>query len=399
MNKKTLKNHSFLLLLLSVLASLTGLAPSHAETTPEITEQIQREKEGLKKIEDEIEKQEQNTIISEKKEHSLLFEMEVIDRRANLHKKEAALLEIEIQKKEDIATILKTQINEVSAEIEKAKKIILDRVESIYKEKQSASLKILFASQDYPDLLRKIQYLKMVAQKEDQILSLFKEKQAELEAKTMQLSEVVVRMIDHREALARKLLDSRTERKKKDRLLARVRTERELFKKSISEMTHSSKKVQDLISALEEKKKALSVAFSGLFSAARGHLQWPNNGTISAGFGRQKHPKFDEMVYRKGIEITPTDGGEVKSVFDGTVVYADWFRGYGMMVMIDHGESYYSLYAHLEKLLVSVGDRVNKDRTLGEVGGTGLSHGSKLYFEIRHQGLPTDPLSWLQKKR
>ena len=399
MNKKNLKTHFFLLLLLFVLTHLAGLSSSNAETEPEITGQIQREKKGLEEIENEIEKQKQNTIVSEKKEHSLLFEVEVIDRRANLHKKEPRLLEIEIQKKEDTTTILKTQINEVSAEIEKAKKIILDRVESIYKEKQSASLKILFASQDYPDLLRKIQYLKTVAQKEDQILTLFKEKQAELEAKTTQLNEVVARMIDNREALARKLLDSRTERKKKDRLLARVRTERELFKKSISEMTHSSKKVQNLISALEEKKKALSVAFSGRFSAARGHLQWPNDGTVAAGFGRQKHPKFDEMVYRKGIEITPTNGGEVKSVFDGTVVYADWFRGYGMMVMIDHGESYYSLYAHLEKLLVNVGDRVNKDRTIGEVGGTGLSHGPKLYFEIRHQGLPTDPLSWLQKKR
>jgi len=375
--------------------------PTHlfAETASEMSRKIQKEKAALAKIEAEIEKKKRSNLASKKKERSLLSEMEVIDRRLSLLKNEASLLEFEIKKKEGEAAVLSARIDEVTLQVKTGRKIILERVESIYKEKQGAALKILFAAQDYPDLLRKIQYLKTVAQKEDEILTEFKARQLELEEKKELLSEVMARMFSDRENLARKLSESRNERKKKNRFLARVRKERTFFKKAIAEMTQSSQKVQDLIVTLEKKKKALHAAIPGRFSAARGRLRWPNDGKVVSRFGRQKHPKFDEMIYRKGIEITPARGGEVRSVFGGTVVYADWFRGYGMMIMVDHGENYYSLYAHLAKLLVGVGDQIQKDHVIGEVGRTGLSDGSKLYFEIRHQGKPTNPISWLQKRR
>ena len=351
-----------------------------------------------KKIESEIAKNKKSGLQAKKKERSLLAEMEVIDRRLILLKKEAALLELEIGKKEKEASVLSARIKAVSLDIKTGRTIILARVKSIYKEKQGAAFKILFAAQDYPDLLRKIQYLKIVAQKEDETLTQFKARQVELEEKKGLLTEVMEHMISDREALALKLSQSRGERKKKDRFLSRVRKERTFFKKAITEMGQSSKKLQGLILTLEKKKKALRVAIPGRFSAARGKLRWPNDGKLVSRFGRQKHPRFNEMIYRKGIEITPGRGGEVRSIFGGEVVYADWFRGYGMMVMIDHGENYYSLYAHLAQLLVGVGDQVKKDHIVGEIGGTGLSEGSKLYFEIRHQGKPTNPISWLQKR-
>ncbi|MFQ5543500.1 MAG: murein hydrolase activator EnvC family protein, partial [Nitrospiria bacterium] len=141
------------------------------------------------------------------------------------------------------------------------------------------------------------------------------------------------------------------------------------------------------------------VSGTGKFSKERGRLEWPKGGKVASLFGRQKHPKFDTMIYRKGIEIAPSRGSEVRSVYDGTIVYADWFRGYGLVIIIDHGENYYSLYAHLNKVLVSVGDMVKKERMIGEVGKTGLSRDPKLYFEIRHEGEPVNPLVWLQKRR
>ncbi|NOY83211.1 MAG: peptidoglycan DD-metalloendopeptidase family protein [Nitrospirae bacterium] len=369
-----------------------------AETASEMNRQIQKEKRALKKIESEISKNRKSGLAAKKKERSLLTEMEAMDRRLTLLKREASLLELDIQKKEGEAKTISVRIKAVSSDIETGRKIILARIKSIYKEKQGAAFKILFAAQDYPDLLRKIQYLKIVAQKEDETLTQFKARQVELEEKKSLLVEVTERMVADREALALKLSQSRKERKKKDRFLARVRKERTFFKRVIVEMGESSKKVQGLILTLEKKKKALRVAIPGRFSAARGKLRWPNDGKLVSRFGRQKHPRFNEMIYRKGIEITPGQGGEVRSIFGGEIVYADWFRGYGMMVMIDHGENYYSLYAHLAQLLVGVGDEVKKDHIVGEVGGTGLSDGSNLYFEIRHQGKPTNPVSWLQKR-
>lgn len=387
------------LMMLMMWVALVDITPSRAESTPGIHEQIQDEKKALKKIESLLEKNKKRAVASQKKERSILTEVEVIDRRFNLLRKEAALLESNIKTKEGEARILSKQIDEVRLDIEKGRKMIRGRVRSLYKEKQGASLKILFASQDYPDLLRKIQYMKTIAQKEAQVLNAFKTKHIELEEKKNQLSEVVEHMIVDRESLGQKMVQSRSERKKKTFLLARVRKDRALFSQAVSEMSQSSREIQSLIRSLEKKKKALDAAEVVRFSKARGKLRWPNDGKVAALFGRQKHPKFNETIFRKGIEITPVRGGEVRSVFEGTVVFADWFRGYGMMVMIDHGENYYSLYAHLAKLLVGVGDRVQKNRTIGEIGGTGLSQEPKLYFEIRHQGKPTNPLSWLQKRK
>lgn len=398
MFQNRLKKTFFLTLAFFVLLAFSVPLRLFAESASEMSRKIQQEKRALEKIESEIAKNRIDNLAAKKKEDSLLSQMELIDRRLILLKNEASLLELEIKEKEAEAAVLSGRINEVSSEIETGRSIILRRVKAIYKEKQGAAFQILFASKDYPDLLRKIQYLKTVAQKEDETLTQFKARHAELKEKKGLLTEVMERMVLDRENLARKLLQSRSERKKKDRFLARVRKERSFFKRAIAEMTQSSKKVQDLILRLEKKNKALRIAIPGRFSAARGKLRWPNDGKLVSRFGRQKHPRFNEMIYRKGIEITPGRDGEVRSIFGGEIVYADWFRGYGMMIMIDHGEHYYSLYAHLENLLVGVGDQVKKDHIVGEVGRTGLSDGKKLYFEIRHQGKPTNPISWLQKR-
>jgi len=369
-----------------------------AQTPPELSKQITQEEKALKKLEAEIEKNKQKKSAAKREEQSILSNLEVIDRRYRLYRKEVVLLETKIKEKESEALVLSDQIGAMGEEIEKSRSIISNRLRTIYKEKQSGGLKILFDAQDYPDLLRRLYYLKALAKKEEEVLSFFKTSYEDLGDKKESLNQVKEVLIADRSAMTQKLTESRTEKRQKDRLLSRVRKESDLYKKAISEMTDSSQQIQSLIRQLEKEKKRLNATPAGKFSKEKGKVPWPNNGRIVGLYGRQKHPKFDTMIYRKGIEIAPGEGGEVRNVFDGTVVYADWFRGYGMVIIIDHGENYYSLYAHLEKLLVDVGDPVKVNRVIGEIGGTGLANHPKLYFEIRHQGKPINPMNWLQKR-
>ncbi len=370
----------------------------HAQNKPNLSIQITEEQKELKKLEAEIEKNRKKNLAAKKQERSILSNLEVIDRRFRLYRKEVVLLESKIKEKEQEALSLSTQIRAMGKEIENSREEISKRLRTIYKEKQSGGLKIIFAAQDYPDLLRRLYYLKTIARREEQVLSTFKTRHRDLEEKREKLVLVKKALIADRSSLTQKLTESRTEKRQKDRLLSRVRKERDLYTKTISEMTDSSEQIQALIRQLEKEKKRLKSNRSGQFSKKKGKLQWPNDGRLVGRYGRQKHPKFDTMIYRKGIEIAPGVGGEVRNVFDGTVVYADWFKGYGMVIIVDHGENYYSLYAHLEKLLVDVGDQVKMDRVIGEIGGTGLAHNAKLYFEIRHQGKPINPMAWLQKR-
>ena len=91
----------------------------------------------------------------------------------------------------------------------------------------------------------------------------------------------------------------------------------------------------------------------------------------------------------------PPLGQQIQVVHDGTVLYADWFRGYGKLIIVDHGEEFYSLYAHASDLLVQVGDAVRVGQLIARVGETGSLEGPQLYFEVRYRGEPQDPLAWL----
>jgi murein DD-endopeptidase MepM/ murein hydrolase activator NlpD len=131
------------------------------------------------------------------------------------------------------------------------------------------------------------------------------------------------------------------------------------------------------------------------FASARGKLSWPTRGDLLSSFGRQEHPRYHTFTFNKGIDIGAPIGNDIKAVFEGIVLFSDWFRGYGKMAIIDHGQGFFTLYAHASELLVKVGDKVSPRQVIGRVGDSGSPEGSRLHFEIRQNGKPVDPLQWL----
>ena len=130
--------------------------------------------------------------------------------------------------------------------------------------------------------------------------------------------------------------------------------------------------------------------------AFQGALPWPARGSIISRFGRQTNSKFGTAIVKNGIEVAVPEGARVAAVHEGTVAYADQFTGYGNLVIVEHGEGAFSLYGHLATVRVGRGDRVEPGTT---VGTTGRNPGGNpaLYFELRIDGRPVDPLQWLQK--
>jgi septal ring factor EnvC (AmiA/AmiB activator) len=131
------------------------------------------------------------------------------------------------------------------------------------------------------------------------------------------------------------------------------------------------------------------------FSTLAGSLCLPASGPITSRYGQKVHPKFGTVIMQNGIEIGAVAGAPVRAVAPGTVRFADWFRGYGNLVIIDHGGGWFTLYAHLANINVSVGQQVGKNKVIGSVGDTGSMTGANLYFEVRHHQQPQDPAAWL----
>ena len=134
------------------------------------------------------------------------------------------------------------------------------------------------------------------------------------------------------------------------------------------------------------------MSLSQVFSRLRGHLALPVRGELTGRFGS---PRSDGGLTWKGLFLAAKSGESVRAVAAGRVVYADWLRGFGNLLIIDHGESYMSLYGYNETLLKRVGDEIGGGEAVATVGNSGGSEDSGLYFELRHQGKPFDPLTWV----
>jgi septal ring factor EnvC (AmiA/AmiB activator) len=130
---------------------------------------------------------------------------------------------------------------------------------------------------------------------------------------------------------------------------------------------------------------------------ARGNLNLPVRGEVIATFGRKRHPEFNEYVFQKGIEIQAPIGEPILAVEAGKVVFSGRFTGYGKLIILDHGSGYFTVYAHASELLKKEGDSVKKGETIALVGDTDSIKGPYLYFEVRKDGKPEDPLLWLAK--
>lgn len=178
-------------------------------------------------------------------------------------------------------------------------------------------------------------------------------------------------------------------------LHASLMEEQDLREKTLRELARVQTDLSRYVADLQHDDTPSRVSFA----RRRGKMKFPAEGPIEVGFGKVLNPKFNTVTFQKGIDIRAPEGSRVTAVAAGKLVHAGPFRGYGNLVIVDHGEGYHSLYAHLGTLSKGVGDEVSDGGELGTVGDTGSLKGPYLYFEIRDQGKPVDPKGWITAPR
>lgn len=192
------------------------------------------------------------------------------------------------------------------------------------------------------------------------------------------------------------------QKKAKNELLLQVKEQRQSTEEEIAQLRKESQELQGLIdsfrskiTALEKEKRKKTVS---IHAGKKGSFEWPVQGTVLQQFGKHKHATLDTYIINNGIEIQAPTGTPVKNIEQGTVLYAQAFKSYGQMVIVDHGDDFYTVYAHLQQVSVKEGEPVVKGGVVGLIGNgkNGRSDKPNLYFEIRQNGKPEDPLLWLK---
>jgi septal ring factor EnvC (AmiA/AmiB activator) len=189
------------------------------------------------------------------------------------------------------------------------------------------------------------------------------------------------------------------ERAAKRALLTEAREDRSRERAALYELEAAARTLEETLTRLGDAPEPRRVSgAASTFESLRGRLEPPVKARVAGSFGRVVDSEFRTETFRKGVDFAAEEGAEVRAVADGAVRFAGWFRGYGKLVILDHGDRYFSVSGHLGEIAVERGDRVEAGDRIGSVGETGSLSGPRLYFEIRRGGAPLDPDEWLSNR-
>jgi len=320
---------------------------------------------------------------------------------------------------------LGTQAKSLEAQIAAQQAQLADLLYQQYLRGSPDSLQLLLNGDNPNQMARDMYYIDIVARARVNLLQ-------QIEANLRKKQDIAARTQDRASALV--AVEAR-QKDKHDRLLAQREQKKATYgkisaqiaaqKKEVGALQRDERRLKELIDKLTkliaartERPRASSkdggkagrsqgaaaleienaqlpqAAPAGSFVALKGNLRLPVKGTVSNRFGTPRQ----EGSNWKGLFIRSPMGGEVKAVAGGRVVFAEWMRGFGNLLIVDHGDSYLTIYGNNDALLKHVGDSVRGGDTVATVGNSGGNPESGLYFEIRHQGQPVDPLKWASLK-
>jgi septal ring factor EnvC (AmiA/AmiB activator) len=324
-------------------------------------------------------------------EHTLLGDVERLEVEVRVRGEQLREAQITLQRTNEQMdeTLRRTRLLE--AQIARARPVLAARARALYELGDLSYVRLLLSVEHPSDMLRGYRFVTTLARRDRERIAQFRKDLDALQTARgdlQQRTEEAQRQRAEMEA-ARRQMDA--DRRRKTALLTRIVEQKETQAAYVEELQEAEGRLTQLVQGLSEAEVAVPI---GVF---RGTLPWPVPGKMTTGFGRHKHPRFDTYTVQNGIEIEAREGTPVHAIHEGTVVFADRFQGYGLMVVVDHGGKHHSLYAHLSDVQVRTGQRLATGDVVGLSGSSGLE-GTGLYFEMRFQGRPEDPGDWLQKR-
>lgn len=253
----------------------------------------------------------------------------------------------------------------------------------------------MFSADSPADMIQQYDFLTRVAGRDKELLreyrqihDLKKNRLGEMEILQEQKRRLLGQQQQQRQlALAAQTLQAR--------LLKQARQNQDRLSRELEELQANALELEHLISRLQAQEQEQQKTAADLADLGQGKLSWPVDGPVLIGFGTQKDRQLGTYFESNGIEIGASPGAPIRAVAAGKVVFADYFKGYGNLYILSHQGGYHTLYAQTDRMRKKYGDMVNGGDILGY---SGLAGRQSIYFEIRSQGSPVNPLSWLIKR-
>jgi murein hydrolase activator len=402
----------------------------HGDAAPgDVDQRLKDERQELKQIKDQLKGYKSRLDQTKQQERNVVQALEESDRLLQQKRRELQSNERNLKLQAEKYAALVRQMGELTQQLQAREGYLHTRLRALYKQRRVAYLPFLLSASDITDFFRRVRFTVKLVEYDADLLQQHRRNLEALERTRRSVKARADQLQKARAQVTAKQGEIEQEQVKRNQLLTTIREEQGTYESAMQELEESSKRLMALIAKLErERKRALAQQAreerrrqqqaratptpnasappveryfdgNGKFAKLKGQLAWPIAGRLVSTYGKVKHPTFNTYTFNKGIGISAPPGSDFRVIEAGQVLYADRLKGYGTLLIVDHGDGYYSLYAHASELSVQVGNRVARHQVVGKTGEGGSLNGPALYFEIRHQGKPENPLEWLANHR
>lgn len=367
-------------LAVAVLA-LVSLVPAHAQSD---LDRIRTDITRLRSRLEEVQRQAQSAA-RQLEEASL--ELGIRTQELELASREEARLDQQQQS-------VRAQIDALMPRIAAQKEDLRRRLIALYRLGGLSYLRILLALDSDRNPVEAVSMLSYLVSRDSRAVAGFQESQRQLAARQAELGQRLADLRQLRLVVEQRRRAVEAAVRRQRAVVARLRTEESGAAQQLAALEEKARRLQRLVDSLSQQKSGLTPALD--IRSVQGALQWPVEGRVFERFGRQRNPKFATFTINNGLKIEALPGTPVRAVFAGTVLFSQWFKGYGNLIILDHGNRVFSLYGNVKASMVTVGDRIATGQPIAGVGESEETSSGHLYFEIRHDNRPEDPQKWLR---
>ena len=338
------------------------------------------------------------------REATLLGRLAELERQIDLEARENRVAQARLRAATAQLVSAEERARAAQADVTRRLDALSPRLVARYKLGREGYLRFLLGAQSIADLLKRRRLFDaLIASDFDDLTRLrFAEQGAKASRDELSQAQQELSRAAREEADKRAALEQRAREQRK--LLAAVQEEKSLHEEAVRELEEAARELGGEVDRLQKPAptatSALTKAREAPMKKLRRKLLFPvEAGRIEAHFGRAVDPRFGTVTVQRGIDVRCPEGTAVHAIAAGTVAHAGWFRGYGNLLIVDHGHGYFSLMAHLATLARAKDDVVRAGEVVGTVGDTGSLKGPYLYFELRDGQTALDPERWLERPR
>jgi len=289
---------------------------------------------------------------------------------------------------------LQARMSNLELQKSQQNELLQQLVRAAYMRGDQSMLKLLLNQEDFEKSARLLHYYQIFSESQLQVLNDYQATLDEIGQVSTSLQESELQLAQQQTQLQNQLAELEQARQAKQIALTELQNNISTRNAELEQLQIDQAQLQNLVNEIQRAIEQLPAeAAQSPFTSTRGHLPHPVNGKLLLAFGSRYG---DGNLQRQGITLAATEGTPVQAVHGGRVVFADWLRGSGLLVIVDHGDGYMSLYGNNEALSAQAGDWVNAGDIVATSGKSNDASVAGLYFEIRHRGIPENPAEWLE---